>query len=178
MMPRRALAAIAILGLCAGAARALPPRGAALPRIEVEDVAAARMRPLPDAHPVLIMYEDQSAEKQNQRARAVLGRINDRAANRARFEFVAVADVEKWDWWPARRYVLADLKKIARRENTPLFADWKGALRKRWGFQRHQSVLVLLGADGRVRFAAEGTLGPTQLAALVGELAALGCDVR
>jgi hypothetical protein len=176
-MTQRALAAIAVLVLTAAVARAAPPRGAPLPRIEVEDVGAGRMRPLPDARPVLVMYEDQAAQKQNERARAVLGRINDRAANRARFEFVAVADVEKWDWWPAKGYVLDDLKEIARRENTPLFADWKGALRRAWGFDKHQSVLVLAGADGKVRFAAQGTLSAAQLAALVGELKALGCNV-
>jgi hypothetical protein len=156
---------------------ALPTRGELLPAVSVDDVAARRMRPLPDGHPVLVMYEDRDAQGQNVKARAVLGRINDRAENRARFEFLAVADVGAWDWWPARKYVLADLRAIAARENTPLFADWKGELRRRWRLRAHASVLVLAGSDGRVRFAAEGTLTEAQLAALVAELKALGCAV-
>lgn len=175
-MPHRAVAVLALL--VAARALALPAVGAALPRVEVDDVAAGHKRPLPDAHPVLVMYEDRDAQKQNERARAVLGRITDRAANRARFEFVAVADVAAWNWWPAKRYVLADLKQIARRENTTLFADWTGAVRKAWDLKQHKSVLVLAGADGKVLFASEGTVSEAQLQALVGELRKLGCDVQ
>ncbi|MDB4970646.1 MAG: hypothetical protein JWN44_6335, partial [Myxococcales bacterium] len=55
----------------AATARALPVVGGALPRVEVDDVAAAKRRPLPDARPVLVMYEDQDAQKQNEHARQV-----------------------------------------------------------------------------------------------------------
>lgn len=154
---------------------ALPTAGAPLPLVQVDNVAAGRLRPLPDARPVLVMYEDKDAQHQNDRARKVLGRINDRAENRARFEFVAVADVAAWNWWPAKRYVLDDLKQIATRENTTLFADWTAALRKAWGLKVHKSAVVLAGGDGKVLFAAEGTLSDAQLTALVGQLRALGC---
>ena len=149
--------------------------GQPAPRVEVENVALRAMRPLPDARPLLVMYEDKEAQAQNEKARQVFGRITDRAENRARFEFVAVADVAAWNWWPAKRYVLADLQKIAARDNTPLFADWTGAVRKAWGLKPHTSTLVLTGADGRVLFSGEGTLSDTQLAALVAELEKLGC---
>jgi hypothetical protein len=175
-MPYRASILLVVVA-AASPARALPARGALLPTVEVDDVAKRRPRPLPDAHPVLVMYEDREAQAQNSRARAVLGRINDRAENRTRFEFVAVADVAAWGWWPARRYVLDDLRKIAARENTALFADWTGAVRQRWGLPAHRSALVLTGSDGRVRFAAAGTLTEAQLSALVAELQALGCRV-
>ncbi len=154
---------------------ALPPVGAVAPRVEIENVAARAMRPVPDARPVLVMYEDKDAQTQNERARQVLGRINDRAENRARFEFAAVADVASWNWWPAKKYVLADLRKIAARENTTLFADWTGAVRKAWDLKPHKSTLVLTGADGRVLFAGEGALSDAQIAALVAELKKLGC---
>jgi hypothetical protein len=174
-MPQRALAVLAFV--VAAPAWALPTVGASLPRVEVDDVAAARKRPLPDAHPVLVMYEDRDAQKQNERARQVLGRITDRVENRARFEFVAVADVASWNWWPAKRYVLADLKQIAQRENTRLFADWTAALRKAWSVKAHKSVLVLAAADGKVLFASEGTITEAQLQTLVAALKALGCAV-
>jgi hypothetical protein len=176
-MPLRAIAVVFAVAVTAAPAWALPLRGAPLPPVEVDDVGAGRMRPLPDRRPVLVLYEDKEAQKQNARARTVLGRINERAANRARYEFVAVADVEQWNWWPARGHVLTDLKAIARRENTPLFADWKAQLRKRWGLRAHQSVVVLADGSGKVLFAAEGAMSEAQLSALVAELAALGCDV-
>ena len=158
-------------------AAALPSLGAPLPAVEIADVAAGSRRLLPDRHPILVMLEDKEAQHQNDRARVVLGHINDSAANRARFEFVAVADVDRWNWWPARRYVLDDLKAIAEREHTRLFADWSGALRKAWRLSAHKSVLLLVGADGKLRFASEGTVSDEQLAALVAELKALGCAV-
>src|SRR5438874_4610824 len=167
MMPHRLPAGIAFI--VAATAWALPPVGAVPARVEVENVAAGKMRPLPDARPVLVMYEDKDAQAQNDKARQVLGRITDRAENRARFEFAAVADVAAWNWWPAKKYVLADLQKIAARENTVLFADWTGAVRKAWGLKAHKSVLVLTGADGKVLFAGEGTLTDAPLAALVAE---------
>jgi uncharacterized YtfJ-like protein len=174
-MTHRAIILIAFVA--AAPAWALPPVGAPLPPVAVDDVAAGRKRPLPDAHPVLVMYEDRDAQKQNERARQALGRITDRAENRARFEFVAVADVAAWNWWPAKRYVLADLKQIAQHQNTRLFADWTAALRKAWMLTAHKSVLVLAAADGEVLFASEGTINEAQLATLVALLKALGCNV-
>jgi predicted transcriptional regulator len=176
-MPYRAWTVIAIVVGAAAPARALPGVGAPLPRVEVDDVAAGKKRPLPDVRAVLVMYEDKDAQKQNEAARKVLGKITDRAENRARFEFVAVADVDAWNWWPAKRYVLADLKQIAQRENTRLFADWTGTLRKAWGLRKHKSVVILATSDGKVRFAGEGTLTAAQIAALVAELKSLGCRV-
>ena len=175
MMPQRVLAGIAFVAVTATGAWALPTVGALPARVEVEDVAARRMRPLPDARPVLVMYEDKDAQTQNDKARKVLGRITDQAFNRAIFEFAAVADVASYNWWPAKKYVLADLQKIAARENTVLFADWTGAVRKAWGLKEHKSTLVLTGADGKVLFAGEGTLSDAQIAALVAELKKLGC---
>ena len=176
-MPQRALAVIAFVAVAATGAWALPTVGAPAVRVEVENVAARAMRPLPDARPLLVMYEDKEAQGQNAKARRVLGHINDSAENRARFEFVAVADVAQWNWWPAKKYVLEDLQKIAMRENTTLFADWKAAVRKAWGLKPHVSALVLTAADGKVLFAGEGTLSEAQLAALVAELKKLGCNV-
>jgi hypothetical protein len=178
MMPQRALAVLLLVASLELTARALPSKGAVLPPIQVDDVSAGHLRPLPDHHPVLVMYEDRDAQKQNVHARDVLGKITDRPENRACFEFVAVADVAEWDWWPPRKYVLEDLRKTAKRENTALFADWKAALRKQWGAKAHKSVLLLAGADGKVLFSGEGTLSEAQLTALVQELALLGCRVQ
>ena len=83
----RRIAGVPIAGLVlvtlSAAAWALPPVGGTAPRVAVDDVAAGKLRPLPDARPVLVMYEDKEAQTQNDRARQLLGRINDRAENRA-----------------------------------------------------------------------------------------------
>jgi hypothetical protein len=156
----------------------LPLVGAKLPPTAVEDVSAAHARSLPDRHALLVLYEDKEAAKQNARARAVLSRINSRAENRERFEFMAVADLEKWNWWPAKRYVYKDLEKIAHEKNTRLYADWTGALRRAWGLAAHKSTVILSDSGGAVLFAAEGTLSDGDIDKMVAALEALGCDVK
>jgi hypothetical protein len=160
--------------LAGAAARATPGDGAVLSAIEVEDTDGGRRR-LPDAaHPVAIIYEDQDASKRPQPARELFGTYTRRAENRAVFEFVAVADVSKWNWWPAKKYVFADIKKIATKNNTKVFLDWTGAVRKAWGLKKGASGVLLLGVDGRVKFACEGPLADAQGMALVAAVAARG----
>jgi hypothetical protein len=162
----------------ASVAAGLPATEKVLETIHIERVDG-QDKPLPGGPlPLLIQYEDKDAQQQNLRARAELARINRKLSNHQRYEFVAVADVEQWDWWPARKYVLADLRAIAARNNTPLYADWKGALRKRWGLKRGLSAILLVGRDGKPCFAGEGTLSAAQLSALVAQLRAIGADVE
>src|SRR5436190_317360 len=77
-----------------------------------------------------------------------------------------VADVESFDFWPARGLLRAHVRGLIAREKLPIYCDWKGALRKRWGLTRSVSTLVLFDVEGRVRFAAAGRLDDAQVAAL------------
>jgi hypothetical protein len=170
-----ALLVLALLAtLAPPAARATPRAGSDTPAVTVEDTAG-RPHPLPDHQlPILVIYEDRDAGQQNPRARQAVGRLSDRVENQSRFLVMAVADLEKWNWWPARHYALADLRAIARRENTPLYCDWKGAVRRAWGLSRGQSGFILVDTAGKVRFAGEGPLSEGQIAELVAELGRLG----
>jgi hypothetical protein len=160
-------------------ANATPSSGTSLPPVTVEDTAGGRRTfPEPKRPPVLLIYEDQNAGAQNQRARDTVGKITDRPENQGRLELFAVADLEKWNWWPARKYALADLQKIAKKEDAVIYCDWKGAMRKAWGLQKGKSGFVLLGSDGKVRFAGEGPLGEAQIRELVAQLAALGLTTQ
>ena len=157
-----------------GRASATPTPGTLLARVEVESTDGGK-RPLPDPrHAVVIIYEDQDASKRPQSARELLGTYTRVDENRARFEFVAVADVSKWNWWPAKKYVFADVKKIAAHNHTTVFLDWKGAIAKAWGLKKGQSGVLALGADGRLLFAAEGSLGDALQRELAAVLATLG----
>jgi hypothetical protein len=173
-MPLRPRQLTLALLLAPAVAAALPPAGAPAPTVAVEDTTGQH-RALPDAHlPIVVLYEDQAAEKQNVKARELLGGFTDKPQNRAKFEFLAVADLEKWNWWPARKYALADLQKIAKRENTTLWCDWKGAVRRGWGLTRSKSAILVIDTDGKVRFSGEGTLSEAQLKDLAARLIELG----
>jgi hypothetical protein len=173
----RAPLAAALLAVSSVAA-ALPRPGQAIAPLLVEGLDG-HARTLPDARvAVILFYEDKDAGAQNQRVRDLLGPITDRAANRARIELLAIADVEKWDFWPARRYVLDDLRGIAKREATTLWCDWKGRVRRALGLSRGKSGVILIGSDGKCRFAGEGPLGDAQIRELLQRLADLGVAIN
>jgi hypothetical protein len=166
-------ASVGVLFVCA-TALAAPPLGSSLASVEIEDSDGGH-RTLPDhARAIAVIYEDQDAAKRPQPARELFGTYTRRPSNRVVFEFVAVADVSKWNWWPAKKYVFADVKKIATRNNTRVYLDWKGALGRSWGLKKGMSGVLLVGADGRVRFAAEGPLSADQARELKAQLTALG----
>jgi hypothetical protein len=169
---RRQLVAV-LLALPLGAAAA-PLQGALAPPVAVEDTAGAR-HDVPDPRlPVLVIYEDQKAASQNPRARALVGKVTDNPVNKGKLLLMAVADLEKWNWWPARRYALKELQSVAKKEDTTLYCDWKGTVRRAWGLTKGKSGFVLVAPDGRVRFFGEGPLDDTRVQELAARLAELG----
>jgi len=156
---------------------ALIVRGAIAPPVVLHDTAG-RIRQVPDQKiPILVIYEDQDGGKDNRAAKDFLGRVNSTADNRARCEAIAVADVEKYDWWPAKKYVLADIQKSEAQKKTTIYIDWKGAVRKAWGLGKGKNNLVLVAPDGKVLWSSTGTLTSAQLEELSGILRDLGLHV-
>lgn len=154
-----------------------PAAGEALPPVAFEDLEG-RKRTLPDPRaPVVVIYEDSKSGDQNLRAADLIDRTTDLPANRGKIEAVAIADLAKWNWWPAKKFALAEVKKVAAREQTPIYADWSGAVRKAWRLTRGKSGILVIGTDGRVRFAGEGPLSEQQLAQLTAALGGLGVTV-
>jgi hypothetical protein len=155
-------------------ALAAPTTGAGVPYVVVEDTKG-KAHKLPDAQvPVLVIYEDQDAGAQNVRAKELVGAYNRLAENHTKLEVWPVADLQKWNWWPAKKYVFAKIREIAKKENTAIFLDWAGVVRGAWGLTKGKSAYVLVAVDGRVLFAGEGTLSEAQLRELDGQLRALG----
>ncbi len=148
--------------------------GALAPRVYVPD-HRNDLRSFPDEkQALLVIYEDQDGGKQNKPIKEILGKLNSDPKNRAKVDVVAVADLEKWSWWPARKYALADVQKAATEKKTTIYLDWKGELRRTWGLSKGKSNLVLVGTDGIVRFASEGPITDEQQKALLAELARMG----
>jgi hypothetical protein len=133
---------------------------------------------LPQSRVTLIFYEDKDAGPQNQRTRDVVGPITDKAENKPLLNFMAVADLEKWNWFPAKNYALKEMSKIEKKEDCTLYADWRGIVRRSWKLTKAKSGIILLDAQGVVRFFGEGPLKPEQTTDLVQQLAALGIKTQ
>ena len=170
-MTRRQVVALILFATSAGA---VPLPNTKAPSLRVEDLAGGSIA-LTDDHVVtLVIYEDQKAGTQNQKVRDRIGPITDRPENRDKLRLLAVADLERWDFWPAKKYVIEDLHKISKKENTPIYCDWKGRVRREWGLTRGRSGVILLDTHGIFRFAAEGPLDDGQIEQLVARLSELG----
>lgn len=176
-MRASSLCLILLLWLPPLPAGATPAAGEALPQVAFEDLEGRR-RTLPDPRtPVVVIYEDSKAGEQNLRAADLIDRTTDLPVNRGKIEAVAIADLAKWNWWPAKKFALAEVKKVAAKEQTPIYADWSGAVRKAWRLTRGKSGILVIGADGRVRFAGEGPLSEQQISQLTAAMSGLGVTV-
>ena len=142
--------------------------------VSLEDQLGESHPLLDGKRPVLVLFEDQEGQKQNKAVKALIAAYNDPLPNRERLRVWPVADLSKWNWWPAKGSALTDVKKAAAKSNTRVLIDWTGALRKAWGLPKAKNSLVLIGTDGRVRFSSEGECSEAQKDALEHELKSLG----
>jgi hypothetical protein len=133
---------------------------------------------LPQSRVTLIFYEDKDAGPQNQRTRDVVGPITDKPENKPLLDFMAVADLEKWNWFPAHNYAVKEMHKIEKKEDCTLYADWRGIVRKSWKLTKGKSGIILLDAQGVVKFFGEGPLRPDETSELVKQLGALGIKIQ
>jgi hypothetical protein len=166
--------------LLGGVAEAVPPRGAQLAPVTLAD-ADGHARTLPDGRgPLLLFYEDRhvgAGNTENHRLHRLLFDAMERPENRGRLEVVPVGDVESFDFWPARRIATGIIRERGKRERYTILCDWRGAVRRTWGLTRGKSGNLLLAADGRVLFAAEGPLDEAQVRDLLARLTELGVTV-
>lgn len=138
----------------------------------VDDSGASHLIP-EVGQPLLVIYEDQDGGKQNQGMKALIAAYHDPVANRAKLTVWPIADLSRWNWWPAKGKALAEVKKSAQKNNTRILIDWTGALQKAWGLQKKKNSIVLV-VGGKVRYASEGECTAAQSAALEAELRSLG----
>ncbi len=171
------LASIGLATLDGALGRAAPRVGQTLPDVSVQDLDG-KSRTLPDKTiAVVIIYEDSNAGKQNARASDLIDRTTDVADNKSKIEAVAVADVAKWNWWPAKRFATKEMKKIEIKERCTLFTDWHGGVRKAWGLDKGKSGILVVGTDGVVHFVGQGPLTDAQLVELRAAMIGLGVTV-
>lgn len=148
--------------------------GSVAPPISLDDQDGVPHALCEAGQATLIVYEDQDGQKQNAAGKALVSAYNTPVENRSKLRVWPVADLSKWNWWPAKGHALTDVKKSAAKSNTKILLDWTGALQKRWGLRKQENSIVLIGADGKVLYVSHGETTPAQVSALERELRALG----
>jgi hypothetical protein len=168
---KRVRAAVLILALLPGAIAAADD---AFPTFQLKDLDGKPRQLGGAGHAMVVCWEDEKSSKKKQDAHGVVGRYSDNPDNKPIFELVVVADLERWDFWPARGHAVASIKKTQTKESTPVWIDWKGALRKAMKLKKEESAFFVVGNDGKIKWSAQGTLDAAQRAQLDAAIAALG----
>jgi hypothetical protein len=117
---------------------------------------------------VLMFYEDRSSVPQNKPLRAELARWKQaRGSHVGKLMILPVIDLRGLGWWPARGIALSQVHKEQDRFGVPFFVDWDGSFGDAVGATESESLVMLIGSDHRVEFAATGALTPQQIAELM-----------
>lgn len=161
LRPSRAWIAGLTIALAAVArpAGALAPAGSIRPAARVVD-ADDRVLDLRavNGKPILVIYEDQSSAKMNDALKVDLALLARGDRYRAAVVLVPVADVQDYDFWPARGFVKDAIRGESKKIGSTIYCDWDGTFQRSAGFQRGTSSVLLIGRDARVRFASQGQL--------------------
>jgi predicted transcriptional regulator len=159
---RNKLAAAALAAGVGGAstsALALPSVGADAPNGKVMDAddKALEVKTL-KGKPVLIVYEDRDSAKQNEKLKKALGDLAKGDKYKSKVALAAVADVSSYDFWPAKGFVKDAIREESKKAGTTIYCDWDASFRKAFKLTKGKSSVVLVGKDGKVLFAGEGSL--------------------
>lgn len=154
-------------GLCAltlsATAQALPAVGAPGPGGKVVDAEGRGL----DLHaikgkPTLLVYEDKEATKQNLELKTQLSKLASGDKYRKAIALVAVADVEGYDYWPARGFVKSAIRSESKKLGNTIYVDWDGSMRRLSGFTKGMSTIILVGSDGKIMFSHEGKMAKAE----------------
>ncbi len=155
----RSLVLAATLGVLgtANLAEAAPTLGSAKPAARVVD-ANDRTFDLQavQGKPTLVLYEDKESAKVNVALKDDLAKLAGGGRYRSSVVLVPVADVQQYDFWPARGFVKDAIKDESKKIGATIYCDWDGSFRRAVKLARNTSSVLLYGKDGRVLFAWEG----------------------
>lgn len=169
-MKRHFLAASVYGAIVLGAsvAAALPEVGALRPAARVVDAdnRGLDLRAI-NGRPILVLYEDQGSAKMNDPLKVELSRLARGDRYRDAVALVPVADVQGYDFWPARGFVKDAIRAESKKAGATIYCDWDGSFQRAVGFKRGTSSVLLVGRNARVLFASEGPLAKEQRERLI-----------
>ncbi len=163
---RRRLAPLALL--VSTSIAAAPPRGAAVAEFRVENPDGVTLtRTQAAGRPLLVVYEDKESGETNRAFKDELSKLAKGGTWVKRITLAAVADVQSYDFWPARGFVKSSIRDEEKKSGTPIYCDWSGAFRQAFQLRAGTSTILLYGRDGKLLLASEGALTEAQRAELV-----------
>lgn len=150
---------------------ALPTVGDEAPNGKVEDADGKTLETKSfKGKPILILYEDKDSSKQNETLKKELGQLAKGDKYKTKVALAAVADLTSYDFWPVKGFVKDAIKEESKKVGTTIYCDWTGSFRKTFKLTKGKSNVILVGKDGKILFAGEGSLSEADRKKLLGML--------
>lgn len=170
-LSRSLLVALLVVGTSlARATDDAAPRDAELEGTDGGTVAIRMYR----GKPAVLFYEDRHSTEINADVKRALWEQG-RAANRTdAVHVVAIANIQAYDFFPAKDFAVAFIRRLEGKIGIRILLDAKGVLSKPpWNLPAEGGSVVLLDADGRVVWQYDGALGPERTRELLAKVEAL-----
>ena len=160
---RRALLFLAASALALAAipgADAAPKEGEPAPDARAEDVEgrAFETRSYRGKKTLILFYEGKDTSQQNGRLKVDIAKLTKTDRYRSVTHFAAVGDVSDYNYWPVKGIVKDKIREESKKSGWPIYCDWAGSFRAAYKLRRDASNVVVVGKNGSILFAAEGTV--------------------
>jgi hypothetical protein len=161
--------------LASSAGFALPETESARPALAFADAEDSKvdLRGF-NGKALVVVLENKESASQNLAFKSELAALGLSKELREGYTLVPIADVEGYDYWPARGFVKDAIRSESKKIGRTVWIDWGGSARKAFGASKDKSVVLVYGKNGKLKFAAEG---PLDKVARGKALTALKCDV-
>jgi hypothetical protein len=131
------------------------PLDATLRGSDGKEVPISRWR----GKPVILIYEDRHSTTLNSPFKEALFARGQARGLLGAASVVAVANLESYDFFPARGIALSHVRDEEKKWGIPILVDLKGTLGERpWGLPKKTSSVLLLDGGGQVVFRYSGRL--------------------
>lgn len=121
--------------------------------------------------PVILFYEDKDSTALNVRLKDELFKRGRASGLLDAVSVVPVANLEAFDFFPARGAALKAVREEERKAGVPILVDLDGTLGgPPWNLPKETSTVLLLDAEGKLIFKHAGPLGEAELESFFGSL--------
>lgn len=164
-----------VVGCLLLAASAAAPAGPLVARLERTDGSGVDLSSF-RGKPAVLFYEDRASTALNQSVKDAVWARARRDGLESAAHVVAVANIQAYDWVPARTFAVTFIRQMEKRIGIPILLDLRGVLTSPpWNLPGDTGSVLLLDADGMIVSRDSGALSPADIERL---LAALDTLVR
>ncbi len=114
--------------------------------------------------PSVLFYEDKDSTQLNQALKDALFAAGKKNHLLDAVSVVAVANVQAYDWFPARNFVVSAVKDTEKKVGVPVYLDWTGQLTKKpWSLAPDNSTVLVVDRTGAVKWSHKGKLSAAEV---------------